>query len=121
MACPGNRALVARRDNFDHYGDFKSTSWEPDADGFRGHILVSDNNSTVVTCVKTSSGPGLAGDKGSHEGKGQPERQPALLVLHTRPADVVYCCDCYASGQRQFILSNWYCKGNLSSARERRN
>ncbi|GLB35645.1 putative lipase (class 3) [Lyophyllum shimeji] len=31
--------------------------WEPDADGFRGHIFVSEDNSTVIVTVKGTSAP----------------------------------------------------------------
>ena len=38
--------------------------WEPDADGFRGHIFVSDDNSTVVLSIKGTSPGWLAGSGG---------------------------------------------------------
>jgi putative lipase involved disintegration of autophagic bodies len=38
--------------------------WEPDADGFRGHIFVSADNSTVVVSVKGTSAGWLAGGGG---------------------------------------------------------
>jgi putative lipase involved disintegration of autophagic bodies len=39
----------------------KSTpfGWEPDADGIRGHIFVSDDNSTVVLSIKVLPLAGL--------------------------------------------------------------
>src|ERR1700761_5029891 len=33
--------------------------WEPDADGFRGHVFVSTDNSTVIITIKGSSFPPL--------------------------------------------------------------
>ena len=38
--------------------------WEPDADGFRGHIFVSQDNSTVALSIKGTSAGWLAGDNG---------------------------------------------------------
>ncbi|KAG0701595.1 Alpha/Beta hydrolase protein [Suillus ampliporus] len=38
--------------------------WEPDADGFRGHIFVSDDNSTVVLSVKGTSAGWITGGGG---------------------------------------------------------
>jgi len=38
--------------------------WEPDADGFRGHIFVSTDNSTVVISIKGTSALWLVGDGG---------------------------------------------------------
>ncbi|THH08706.1 hypothetical protein EW145_g2524 [Phellinidium pouzarii] len=38
--------------------------WEPDADGFRGYIFVSEDNSTVVLSVKGTSAGWLVGDGG---------------------------------------------------------
>lgn len=38
--------------------------WEPDADGFRGHVFVSTDNSTVVISIKGTSALWLVGDGG---------------------------------------------------------
>jgi len=38
--------------------------WEPDTDGFRGHIFVSEDNSTVALSIKGTSAGWLAGDNG---------------------------------------------------------
>ena len=38
--------------------------WEPDADGFRGHIFVSTDNSTVIVAIKGTSALWLVGDGG---------------------------------------------------------
>lgn len=38
--------------------------WEPDADGFRGHIFVSTDNSTVIVSMKGTSALWLVGDGG---------------------------------------------------------
>ncbi|OAX32964.1 alpha/beta-hydrolase [Rhizopogon vinicolor AM-OR11-026] len=44
----------------------KSTpfGWEPDADGFRGHVFVSDDNSTVVLSIKGTSAGWITGGGG---------------------------------------------------------
>ncbi|KAI0344961.1 alpha/beta-hydrolase [Trametopsis cervina] len=38
--------------------------WEPDADGFRGHVFVSEDNNTVVLSVKGTSPGWIVGDGG---------------------------------------------------------
>lgn len=38
--------------------------WEPDADGFRGHVFVSEDNSTVVVSIKGTSAGWLVGGGG---------------------------------------------------------
>ncbi|KAJ3566602.1 hypothetical protein NP233_g6902 [Leucocoprinus birnbaumii] len=38
--------------------------WDPEDDGFRGHIFATDDNSTVVVTVKGTSGPWIAGGGG---------------------------------------------------------
>ncbi|KAF4597097.1 hypothetical protein EYR40_007547 [Pleurotus pulmonarius] len=38
--------------------------WEPDADGFRGHVFVSEDNSTVVVSVKGTSAGWMVGGGG---------------------------------------------------------
>lgn len=38
--------------------------WEPDADGFRGQIFVSTDNSTVIVAIKGTSAFWLVGDGG---------------------------------------------------------
>lgn len=38
--------------------------WEPDADGFRGHVFVSTDNSTVIVSIKGTSALWLVGDGG---------------------------------------------------------
>ena len=38
--------------------------WEPDTDGFRGHVFVSTDNSTVVVSIKGTSAFWLVGDGG---------------------------------------------------------
>ncbi|KAJ3790868.1 Alpha/Beta hydrolase protein [Lentinula aff. detonsa] len=54
-------------DDKEWYGlgpDWNSTfsyGWEPDSDGFRGHVFVSTDNSTVVVSIKGTSVPILAG------------------------------------------------------------
>jgi putative lipase involved disintegration of autophagic bodies len=38
--------------------------WEPDADGFRGHVFVSEDNATVVLAIKGTSAGWLVGGGG---------------------------------------------------------
>lgn len=38
--------------------------WEPDADGFRGHVFVSEDNSTVVISIKGTSAGWIVGGGG---------------------------------------------------------
>lgn len=38
--------------------------WEPDMDGFRGHVFVSEDESTVIVTVKGTSAPWLVGGGG---------------------------------------------------------
>lgn len=38
--------------------------WEPDADGFRGHIFTNEDNSTVILSVKGTSTSWIVGDGG---------------------------------------------------------
>ncbi|KAG6852102.1 hypothetical protein C0991_003114 [Blastosporella zonata] len=52
--------------------------WEPDADGFRGHVFVSEDNSTVVVSVKGTSAPWLAGGGGP---TGRPGRLSVTVTL----------------------------------------
>jgi lipase ATG15 len=35
--------------------------WEPDADGFRGHVFATPDNATVVLAIKGTSGPWIGG------------------------------------------------------------
>jgi hypothetical protein len=35
--------------------------WEPDDDGFRGHVFATPDNSTVVLSIKGTSGPWIGG------------------------------------------------------------
>ncbi|KAK7040340.1 putative lipase atg15 [Paramarasmius palmivorus] len=52
------------KDWFDLGSDWNSTynyGWEPDADGFRGHVFVSTDNSTVVVSIKGTSLPWIHG------------------------------------------------------------
>jgi putative lipase involved disintegration of autophagic bodies len=38
--------------------------WEPDADGFRGHVFVSEDNATIVLAIKGTSAGWLVGGGG---------------------------------------------------------
>ncbi|KAK0473742.1 Alpha/Beta hydrolase protein [Armillaria novae-zelandiae] len=45
----------------DEWNATYSYGWEPDADGFRGHVFVSTDESTVVVSIKGTSVPWLGG------------------------------------------------------------
>lgn len=51
---------------YDMFDDWRSTphGWLPEDDGLRGHIFVSDDNSTVVISIKGTSSGRLAGGGG---------------------------------------------------------
>jgi len=49
---------LERHWNHDPFG------WEPDADGFRGHVFVSDDNSTVIVTIKGTSPEWFLSDGG---------------------------------------------------------
>ncbi|KAG8888083.1 putative lipase atg15 [Tulasnella sp. 332] len=71
--------------------------WEPDADGFRGHIFVSEDNSTVVISIK-------GGDPGYWGGGGGPtaakDKLNSNLLFSCCCARVDWTwttvCDCYS-------------------------
>ncbi|TDL18888.1 alpha/beta-hydrolase [Rickenella mellea] len=58
---PGDKGWYDLGDNWNTSFPF---GWEPDDDGFRGHVFVSDDNSTVVLSIKGTSPGWLAGDGG---------------------------------------------------------
>jgi lipase ATG15 len=56
---------------YDLFGGWRSMphGWHPEDDGLRGHIFVSDDNSTVVISIKGTSAGRLAGGGGPTVGK----------------------------------------------------
>ncbi|KAG8896635.1 putative lipase atg15, partial [Tulasnella sp. 403] len=55
---PGDAEWYNLTDKWNNSSPF---GWEPDADGFRGHVFVSDDNSTVVLSIKGTSAGWLGG------------------------------------------------------------
>ncbi|KAJ7184723.1 Alpha/Beta hydrolase protein [Mycena filopes] len=75
--------------------------WEPDADGFRGHVFVSDDNSTVVISVKGTSAPWLAGGEGPTKKKDKLNDNLLFSCCCARVGPTWYTvCDCYAGGDK---------------------
>ncbi|KAG5650171.1 hypothetical protein H0H81_000456 [Sphagnurus paluster] len=75
--------------------------WEPDADGFRGHIFVSEDNSTVVVSVKGTSAPWLAGGGGPTVKKDKLNDNLLFSCCCARVGPTWYTvCDCYSGGYR---------------------
>ncbi|KAJ7613843.1 Alpha/Beta hydrolase protein [Mycena polygramma] len=75
--------------------------WEPDADGFRGHLFVSDDNSTVVISVKGTSGPWIAGGEGPTKAKDKLNDNLLFSCCCARVGPTWYTvCNCYAGGDK---------------------
>ncbi|CAK5271096.1 unnamed protein product [Mycena citricolor] len=75
--------------------------WEPDADGFRGHIFVSDDNSTVVVSVKGTSAPWIAGGEGPTKKKDKLNDNLLFSCCCARVGPTWYpVCNCYAGGDK---------------------
>ncbi|KAK7036136.1 putative lipase ATG15 [Favolaschia claudopus] len=75
--------------------------WEPDADGFRGHVFVSDDNSTVVISVKGTSGPWIAGGEGPTKTKDKLNDNLLFSCCCARVGPTWYTvCDCYSGGDK---------------------
>ncbi|KAJ6566874.1 Alpha/Beta hydrolase protein [Mycena capillaripes] len=75
--------------------------WEPDADGFRGHVFVSDDNSTVVISIKGTSAPWIAGGEGPTKAK---DKLNDNLLFSCCCARVGLTwstvCDCYSGSDK---------------------
>ncbi|KAJ7778596.1 Alpha/Beta hydrolase protein [Mycena maculata] len=75
--------------------------WEPDADGFRGHVFVSDDNSTVVLSIKGTSAPWLAGGEGPTKKKDKLNDNLLFSCCCARVGPTWYTvCDCFAGGDK---------------------
>jgi hypothetical protein len=75
--------------------------WEPDADGFRGHVFVSDDNSTVVISVKGTSAPWIAGGEGPTKKKDKLNDNLLFSCCCARVGPTWYTvCDCFAGGDK---------------------
>ncbi|KAF5386866.1 hypothetical protein D9615_002087 [Tricholomella constricta] len=75
--------------------------WEPDADGFRGHVFVSEDNSTVIVSVKGTSAPWLAGGGGPTVKKDKLNDNLLFSCCCARLGPTWSpVCDCYSGGYR---------------------
>ncbi|KAG6868423.1 hypothetical protein C0993_003100 [Termitomyces sp. T159_Od127] len=75
--------------------------WEPDADGFRGHVFVSDDNTTVIVSVKGTSAPWLAGGGGPTVRKDKLNDNLLFSCCCARVGPTWSpVCDCYSGGYR---------------------
>ncbi|KAG6817035.1 hypothetical protein H0H87_000447 [Tephrocybe sp. NHM501043] len=75
--------------------------WEPDADGIRGHVFVSEDNSTVVVSVKGTSAPWLAGGGGPTVRKDKINDNLLFSCCCARVGPTWSpVCDCYSGGSR---------------------
>ncbi|KAG9009801.1 putative lipase atg15 [Tulasnella sp. JGI-2019a] len=99
-----NNAYVERSDPAwyslgDHWNnDTLPFGWEPDADGFRGHIFVSEDNSTVVLSIKGTSA-GLFVGGGGPTVKKDKLNDNLLFSCCCARVDWTWTtvCDCYSS------------------------
>ncbi|KAI5115144.1 hypothetical protein M0805_004975 [Coniferiporia weirii] len=75
--------------------------WEPDADGFRGHVFVSEDNSTVVLSIKGTSLSWLVGDGGPTVKKDKFNDNLLFSCCCARVGPSWYTvCDCYSGGYK---------------------
>jgi len=75
--------------------------WEPDADGFRGHVFVSQDESTVVISVKGTSASWIAGGGGPTVGKDKRNDNLLFSCCCGRVGPTwSTVCDCYSGAQR---------------------
>ncbi|KAF8638810.1 hypothetical protein AX17_001868 [Amanita inopinata Kibby_2008] len=75
--------------------------WEPDADGFRGHVFVSTDKSTVVISVKGTSAGWIVGGGGptAHKDKVNDNLLFSCCCARVGPTWSTVC-DCYSGGYR---------------------
>ncbi|KAF7320709.1 Alpha/beta-hydrolase [Mycena chlorophos] len=75
--------------------------WEPDDDGFRGHVFVSDDNSTVIISVKGTSAPWIAGGEGPTKKKDKLNDNLLFSCCCARVGPTwTTVCGCYAGGDK---------------------
>ncbi|KAL5490647.1 ATG15_1 [Sanghuangporus weigelae] len=83
--------------------------WEPDADGFRGYIFVSEDNSTVVLSVKGTSGGWIVGGGGPTAKKDKLNDNLLFSCCCARVGPTWSpVCNCYSGGYKcdQTCLQN---------------
>ncbi|KAG2131266.1 Alpha/Beta hydrolase protein [Suillus bovinus] len=81
----------------------KSTpfGWEPDADGIRGHIFVSDDNSTVVLSIKGTSAGWITGGGGPTVRKDKLNDNLLFSCCCARVGPTWYTvCNCHQGGSK---------------------
>jgi putative lipase involved disintegration of autophagic bodies len=75
--------------------------WEPEADGFRGHVFVSQDESTVIISVKGTSASWIAGGGGPTVGRDKRNDNLLFSCCCGRVGPTwSTVCDCYSSGRR---------------------
>lgn len=75
--------------------------WEPDADGLRGHIFVSTDNSTVVIAIKGTSAGWLVGGGGPTVGKDKKNDNMLFSCCCARVGPTwSTVCGCHEGGYR---------------------
>jgi putative lipase involved disintegration of autophagic bodies len=75
--------------------------WEPDADGFRGHVFVSDDNSTVVLSIKGTSAGWITGGGGPSTRKDKLNDNLLFSCCCARVGPTwSTVCDCYRRNYR---------------------
>ena len=83
--------------------------WEPDADGFRGYIFVSEDNSTVVLSIKGTSAGWAVGGGGPTVKKDKLNDNLMFSCCCARVGPTwSTVCDCYSGGYKcdQSCLQN---------------
>lgn len=82
--------------------DWNSTfsyGWEPDSDGFRGHVFVSTDESTVVVSIKGTSVPILGGGPTMKKDKLNDNLLFSCCCARVGPTWSTVC-DCYEGGNK---------------------
>ncbi|KDQ50269.1 hypothetical protein JAAARDRAFT_42266 [Jaapia argillacea MUCL 33604] len=75
--------------------------WEPDEDGFRGHVFVSTDNSTVVVSIKGTSASWIVGGGGPTTRKDKLNDNLLFSCCCARVGPTWWpVCDCYSGGYK---------------------
>ncbi|CAL1703174.1 unnamed protein product [Somion occarium] len=92
------------KDWYDLGPDWNSSypfGWEPDSDGFRGHIFATEDNSTVIISVKGTSAGWLVGGGGSTTRKDKLNDNLLFSCCCARVGPTWRTvCDCYEGGYK---------------------
>ncbi|TFK34831.1 Alpha/Beta hydrolase protein [Crucibulum laeve] len=85
----------------DNWNKTKPFGWDPDADGFRGHLFVSEDNSTVIISVKGTSAGWIVGGGGPTTRKDKLNDNLLFSCCCARVGPTwSTVCDCFSSGYR---------------------